>query len=222
MKNAFTGGELVARKSEIEEHDAAAFELYKKDETEWIHFGEPHPITGEYQRRRATVGRKYDFAPRDGTFTPCQVDQTGADAVDINKIMNRVDPHGKQFAQAVRTGIVTDAGMLYDDFTKAESFQDALNIVIHGRQQFALLDARTRNRFDNDPAKFLAYIDDPANVEEHIALGFRKKPETQAPAESPDSRSKPNSAASKPSPKGKATPASPAASKSDGGADEEA
>lgn len=69
---------------------------------------------------------------------------------DINKIMKN----------AVRTGTVptrTDMAR-YGDFAEAPDFQEAQNIVIRARAQFASVSSELRNRFENDPAKFLAWI----------------------------------------------------------------
>lgn len=69
---------------------------------------------------------------------------------DINQIMKN----------AVKTGTVptrTDMAR-YGDFSEAPDFQEAQNIVIKAKAQFAAVSSELRNRFNNDPAKFLEWI----------------------------------------------------------------
>lgn len=146
------------------------------DDGELVEYGEPHPITGMRQMRPKSVGATYDIPPDNGTYAPNRVDLTGADAVDINAIMDRIDPAGKQFANAVAQGLLTDAGMKYDNFIEAPDFQNALNLSIHAQQQFNRLPADLRERFGHDPAKFLNYIHDPQKLEEQYLLGLRVRP----------------------------------------------
>jgi len=56
-------------------------------------------------------------------------------------------------------------------------YQSAANAVIAANQSFAALPAKIRNRFNNDPAALLAFIEDDANAEEAYALGILKRPE---------------------------------------------
>lgn len=84
---------------------------------------------------------------------------------DINKIMK----------DAVRTGTVpsrTDMAR-YGDFASAPDFQEAQNIVIKAREQFAAVSSELRNKFDNDPYKFLAWIhSDKFDLEEAQKYGI--------------------------------------------------
>jgi len=65
---------------------------------------------------------------------------------------------------------------LYGDFTNIPSYQDSLNVVIRGQEAFARLPSDLRTKFDNDPARFLAWMADPANLEEIYKLGLAKRP----------------------------------------------
>lgn len=60
----------------------------------------------------------------------------------------------------------------YGDFTSALDFQSSLHVVIRAQEQFASLPADVRKRFANDPAEFLAFINDPENSQEAIKLGL--------------------------------------------------
>lgn len=89
-------------------------------------------------------------------------DQT--DSCDINKIMDRYTktgliPHGNPFTP--EQGYAPDI-----------DFHEAQNIIAHGKEIFAELDSKTRKRFDNDPGKYLDYIQDPDNQDELVKMGL--------------------------------------------------
>ena len=60
----------------------------------------------------------------------------------------------------------------FGDFTSIPDYQSSLNIVIAGQASFAALPANIRNRFSNDPAKFLEFFNDPSNYTEAVKLGL--------------------------------------------------
>lgn len=65
----------------------------------------------------------------------------------------------------------------YGDFTGIFDFQSAQNAVVQAKQQFMTLPAKLRARFDNDPGKMMAFLDDPENRAEAEFMGLLKKPE---------------------------------------------
>lgn len=61
-------------------------------------------------------------------------------------------------------------------------FAGAMAIVVDARERFEQLPALVRDRFNNDPAKLLEFIRDPANRDEGVKLGlFRPKEAPAAP-----------------------------------------
>ena len=90
--------------------------------------------------------------------------QSFKEEVDVNKIIE------KAARGQVVPGQLRDA--IYEDFSSMPSYQEALNLVLRAEEQFAGLDAKLRARFSNDPSQFLAFMEDPKNVEEHISLGL--------------------------------------------------
>jgi len=62
----------------------------------------------------------------------------------------------------------------YGDYSSVPDYQESLNIVIRAKQQFALLDVSLRNRFENDPAKFLEFCSNDQNLDEMEKLGLLK------------------------------------------------
>lgn len=90
---------------------------------------------------------------------------------DINNIL-------KQYK---RTGMVSHinaqaAQGRYVDLADPVDFQDAMHLVIQSENSFASLPSKVRERFNNDPAKFLEFMADPDNQDEMVKLGLATKP----------------------------------------------
>lgn len=152
--------------TELEEARKGPLALKALHDAELVPFGE----RGELRPR--SRGKSYGIPPTDGTYKPCQTDQTGKDTVDLNAVMKRYEKTGK-LTELIQLGMGGEGGF-YGDFTDAPTFQEALNITIHAQQQFALLDAAVRERFKNDPAQFLAFVGDQKNVDEMEKMGLLK------------------------------------------------
>lgn len=96
--------------------------------------------------------------------------QSFKDECDINNIMKRFE----------KTGILPDLikrNPRYGDFSDVPSYQEALNTVLLANEQFAALSARVRDRFNNDPQAFLAFVHDEKNSDEMIKLGLASRQE---------------------------------------------
>lgn len=109
--------------------------------------------------------------------------QSHKDECDINKILARFQ----------RTGTLEHAREIssrYGDVSSVD-FQTAMDNVIRTREWFAGFPSSIRKRFNNDPAEFLQFIEDPANADEAVALGLVERPKesqeppTPAPAPEP-------------------------------------
>ena len=105
------------------------------------------------------------FLDENGDPQPSHVKQSPADDCDINKIIAKYD----------QTGILTHVNTMvarYGDFTEANEYQDALNLVIEAQDGFAELPSHIRARFGNDPGTFLEWVTDPSNHEAAVELGL--------------------------------------------------
>jgi len=91
---------------------------------------------------------------------------------DINAIFKRFERTGQ-----LPTMITKEPR--YGDFSAVPDYQEAVSIVRTAEEQFLNLDVTIRNRFENDPAKFLGFATDPANIDELEKMGLLK-PETIA------------------------------------------
>lgn len=70
---------------------------------------------------------------------------------------------------------------LYGDFSQVSDFLEAQVILQHAEEQFKGLSSAVRDRFKNDPAEFLAFVNNPKNKDEAIKLGLVEVPAPPAP-----------------------------------------
>lgn len=101
--------------------------------------------------------------------------QSFAGEVNINQII----------ASYEKTGMVTHLNAkapFFGDVSDISPYQDALNIVNKANELFSGMDAVVRERFDNDPAKMIGFLENPSNLEEALKLGIVvKRPEVPLP-----------------------------------------
>lgn len=106
-----------------------------------------------------------------------RTDQSFVAECDINTIVRNFGITGQLPQQPIRTP-------LEGDFTNVVDYQTALNMVLSADAAFAELPSAVRERFVNDPARFVAFASDPANLDECRKLGLaepaRKPPEPLA------------------------------------------
>lgn len=119
---------------------------------------------------------------------------------DINNIM----------AAYVKTGLLPHVNKYqgnYTDLPSSVDFHEALNQAIAAKEAFDTLPADIRTQFHNDPEEFLAFVEDPENIDEMIDLGLAKpQPVSPDPETAPQPPTPPEVAATPP-----AAPAAPAA-----------
>lgn len=83
----------------------------------------------------------------------------------------------------------------YGDFIDAKDYHSSLNLIHAAQQSFMTIPAGVRSKFDNDPQKFLEFVQNPDNLDAMIKMGLSKgtlpiepssegetTPETQPPA----------------------------------------
>lgn len=117
----------------------------------------------------STVEMIYPYGPKlvvgiDCSVEPSVTKQSFAAECDINNIMAKFE----------RTGVldfVNDHEGQYGDAT-ALDYHAAMSLVAEADSMFADMPAPLRSRFENDPAKFLAFMDDPRSAQEIISLGL--------------------------------------------------
>ena len=134
------------------------------------------------KQSRARKRLQLDF-PDDGL-----TQQHFKDETDINNIM----------AKFAKTGLVDHVNKVtgsYGDFSTVQDYQLHLDQVMAAQTAFMELPSQIRRRFDNDPAHLLAFLNDPANRDEAVALGLVEAPPPPQPKgdqAKPESRQEPS------------------------------
>ena len=95
-----------------------------------------------------------------------RTNQSMAPDTDINNIMKRYE----------KTGLLDHVNRYqgdYGDFTNVPvDYHDAMNIVRAADEMFMSLPATVRSRFENDPGKFLAFVENPENASAMVEMGL--------------------------------------------------
>lgn len=121
----------------------------------------------------ASFVRKSDIGPFPDTLTK----QSFKDECDINNILKKYETTGSLPSLILENP-------QYGDYSDVPTYQDALDTVMKAEEQFSALSSKLRDRFDNDPAKFLEFADNPENKEELFELGLtREGAEAKRPQE---------------------------------------
>ena len=104
----------------------------------------------------------------DATGLSCQDDslaiQSAEEESNINTIVRRFGLTGE---------LPNDLRMPQSgDFTGLPDFHAAMNLVRQAQEEFVRVPAEIRARFANDPARFMAFVEDEANYDEALKLGL--------------------------------------------------
>lgn len=97
---------------------------------------------------------------------------------DINDLMARYQ----------KTGLLPqnpEKRPIYGDFTNLPSYQDALHVIMAAEDAFASLPAIVRRQFENDPAEFVKFADDPANIDQLRIWGLAEPLDPAEPVAEP-------------------------------------
>lgn len=103
-----------------------------------------------------------------GGFEATKTQQSHAQECDINEILKRAR-NGREITH-LNARIAQ-----YGDVSQVPDFHEAMNVVATAQSMFMELDANLRERFDNDPGKFLEFVQDVKNVDECEKLGILTK-----------------------------------------------
>lgn len=94
-------------------------------------------------------------------------EQHSKEACDVNSII-------QHYKAGELIGHISRIEGRYGDVS-AMDYKTALDLVTGAMSLFEELPSKIRNRFDNDPAKLLGFMEDPANRSEAIELGLINK-----------------------------------------------
>lgn len=91
------------------------------------------------------------------------------DECDINTIVRNFGVTG-ELPQGVRLPVMAD-------FEDALDYQSAMNVLLEAEKGFMAFPAEIRARFQNDPGRFIAFAEDPANLKQMQEWGYGKPQE---------------------------------------------
>jgi len=95
---------------------------------------------------------------------PTRAQQHHKDECDINVILERFGKTGQVPVNAISG--------TYGDFSGVHDYHTAINAIIASENEFAALPAQLRNKFANDPANLVQFLDNPENRAEAEKLGL--------------------------------------------------
>lgn len=129
-------------------------------------------VRSPYNYDRGLVSDQTGLACNDKSMTQ----QNQKDEADINTIVKRFGLTGK-LPDNVKVP-------QYGDFTGVVDYHSAMNVVIAADEAFMRMPAGVRERFENDPGKFVDFVLNPSNREEAAKLGLLV-PEAVKPSQEP-------------------------------------
>lgn len=128
---------------------------------------------------------RYNFAQPLTNFEHTLTKQSMAEECDINAIMKKYETTGM-------LPEMIEKNPQYGDFSEPIDYMMSMNLVIHAQEQFEALPATVRERFQNQPEKFLEFTANPENQDELIRMGLA----TKKPDPIPDIKTEPKTPSS--------------------------
>lgn len=130
-------------------------------------------ITGELMspnKRKAYMKTPYQTHNRVyAKITPESLTQQNMqDECDVNSILEKYR----------RSGILPqtiNCTPTYGDYSDIQTYQESLNTVLKAQTLFDALPSTVRERFANDPARLISFVNDPQNADEMVKLGLASK-----------------------------------------------
>lgn len=115
------------------------------------------------------AGKKGPLSVSEWPVTDCSKDfvltiQADKDEVDINKIMKKIE-NGRMVN-------ILQREPFYGDVSEFNGLQDAIMKVEKANGLFNDLPASVRERFANDPAEMIKFLEDDKNLDEAVELGI--------------------------------------------------
>lgn len=133
-----------------------------------------------YSRRVPEFGQILNHKTGEILDPPSLTKQSFVPECDINNILRSYRATGQ--INHIRANA---AQGVYEDLPDPQDFQTSLNIIMEANDSFASLPSAIRRRFGNDPAEFLAFVTNPANQDEIIAMGLAVDTRPPPPPEEP-------------------------------------
>lgn len=119
----------------------------------------------------------------DHPFDPCITVQDEKDNCDVNKIVAR-------FQRNEVISHVAKYEPQYGDF-RGDDYKSAMDTITRANTMFAELPSSARNRFNNDPAAFLDFVQKEENIAEMENMGLTTAPKATFEKPAPVSTDEP-------------------------------
>lgn len=126
-------------------------------------------LRSSYNYSMDDVSRETALVCEDETKTQQQF----AEECDINTIVRQFGITG-EMPQNVRVPLT-------DEFVETMDYRSSLDKLMEADRAFMQFPAELRARFGNDPAKFVDFVSDPANIEETRKWNLAKPVVAEAP-----------------------------------------
>lgn len=146
---------------------------------------EQAPVPVSFYRPHVRVqysGELLNHATGEFYIPPRRVKQSFVAECDINTILKQYSQTGQIRHMNAKAAMGT-----YADLPDDVDFQTSLHTVQAAQAAFATLPSKVRDRFANDPARFLEFMADASNAEEAAKLGLLSQPKETPPAPPPPS-----------------------------------
>jgi len=118
------------------------------------------------------ISSKLEFGKNEG-----RTKQSFKNECDINYIL-------KKYAKSGQVPHIREDGV-YADHSSMDLFE-SMQIVAEAKTMFEELPSNIRNKFENDPVKFLEFTENPENLEEMCELGLAERNPNYTPPKEPD------------------------------------
>jgi phage internal scaffolding protein len=78
-------------------------------------------------------------------------------------------------AKYQKTGLLThvnDLSATFGDFSEVSDYHTSMNAILSAQDSFLQLPSSIRKRFNNDPAAFMEFVNDPKNKDSLVEMGL--------------------------------------------------
>jgi len=109
---------------------------------------------------------------------PSKTDQQWKKSCDVNEIVTKYKRTGQ-------LSHVRSQQPVYQDVSEIPDLLTSLTQVQKAKDAFLTVPAELRKKLDNDPVKFIEYLNEPSNNDEAIKYGLKNRP-TPPPQNTPE------------------------------------
>ena len=129
-------------------------------------FGKYPPVVveGKLVEQNGLNGAPKAWPTTDCSKDPVIASQSQKDAVDINKIVSKME-------KGLAVSVLQREGS-FDDVSMFDGLDHAIMVVNEANERFMQLPADMREKFENNPVKLVEFLEDGKNRDEAVKLGL--------------------------------------------------